>query len=109
MKMGTAEKLPIKLAAISIKKFNEVGIPHHLGLLVKHKTNIVRMISLDEWDKVKREEINATRVVKQLKNLLIEMDELRSKIKDEDVVKFDDQIKASREKALMEIKSYMGK
>lgn len=102
-----SKRLPIKLAEISIKKFNQNGIPHHLGLLRNHKTNIEKCLALGDWDKIKKEEINATRVIKQLKNLLMEMDELRNKIQPEDISKFDDQIAESRQMALDEINTYL--
>lgn len=103
-----SNKIPIKLAEISIQKFNESGIPHHLGLLKNHKSNIEKCLALGDFDKIKKEEINATRVIKQLKNLLVEMDGLRSKVRNEDIPKFDAQTLVSREKALAEINSYLG-
>lgn len=102
-------QIPIKQAEISIQKFNEIGIPHHLGLLRNHKSNIKKCLALGDWEKVKKEEINATRIIKQLKNLLLEMDVLRNKIRPDDVSKFDEQIRESRAKALTEITTYLGK
>lgn len=106
--MSSEEKIPLKRAEISIQRFNEVGIPHHLGLLRNHKSNIKKCLALGDWDKIQKEEINATRVVKQLKTLLMEMDSLRNKLIDEDVQKFDDSISKSRQSAMEEMKSYMG-
>lgn len=106
--MLSEEKIPLKRAEISIQKFNDVGIPHHLGLLRNHKSNIKKSLALGDWDKIQKEEINATRVVKQLKTLLMEMDNLRSKLVTDDVQKFDELILKSRENAMEEMKSYMG-
>lgn len=103
------ERIPLKRAEISIQKFNEVGIPHHLSLLRNHKSNIKKCLALGDWDKIQKEEINATRVVKQLKTLLMEMDNLRSKLVSDDVKKFDESIRNSRQSAMEEMKSYMGK
>lgn len=103
------ERIPLKRAEISIQKFNDVGIPHHLSLLRNHKSNIKKCLALGDWDKIQKEEINATRVVKQLKTLLMEMDSLRSKLIHEDVKKFDELILTSRQSAMAEMKSYMGK
>lgn len=102
------ERIPLKRAEISIQKFNDVGIPHHLSLLRNHKSNIKKCLALGDWDKIQKEEINATRVVKQLKTLLMEMDSLRSQLVSDDVKKFDDLIWKSRQSAMDEMKSYLG-
>lgn len=70
--------------------------------------NIRKSLALGDWDKIKREEINATRVVKQLKNLLIEMDILRGKLHHEDVDDFDRLIKQKKMDAMTEMKSFLG-
>lgn len=106
--MSSDEKISLKRAEISIQKFNDVGIPHHLGLLRNHKSNIKKCLALGDWDKIQKEEINATRVVKQLKTLLMEMDSLRNKLVSEDMEKFDELILRSRQDAMEEMKSYMG-
>lgn len=100
--------IPIKLAELSIQKFNESGVPHHLSLLKNHKSNIEKSLALGDYDKIKKEEISATRVIKQLKTLLMEMDVLRRKLHSGDVAKFDSQILVSRQNALAEINSYLG-
>lgn len=101
------KKLPLKLAEVSIQKFNETNVPHHLGQLATHRSNIEKCVALGDWDKIKREQINATRVIKQLKSLLIDMDELRGRILDQDVTKYDSMIRGSREKVLAEINAYL--
>lgn len=100
------DTIPLKRAELSIQKFNEVGIPHHLGLLKNHKTNIEKCLALGDWEKIKKEEINATRVVKQLKNLLLEMDILRGRIAVEELDKFDELTLTGRQKAMDGIKEY---
>lgn len=99
----------IKQAEISIKKFNDVGIPFHLGLLKTHKTNIERNLALGDWDKVKKEEINATRVIRKLKNLMLEMDVLRGNVIESDLDKFDELTMIGRQKAKEAIQEYLGK
>lgn len=103
-----APSLTIKQAEISIKKFNDVGIPHHLGLLKNHKTNIEKSLALSDWDKVKKEEINATRVIKQLKNLMLEMDILRGNVQEHDLDRFDELTMVGRQKAKEAIQEYLG-
>ncbi|KPJ04527.1 hypothetical protein RR46_01021 [Papilio xuthus] len=41
--MEEAGKLSLKRVELSLTKFNEVAIPHHLDLLRQHKTNIIKM------------------------------------------------------------------
>lgn len=100
--------ISIKQAEISIKKFNDVGLPHHLGLLKNHKSNIEKSLALGDWDKVKKEEINATRVIKQLKNLMLEMDILRGSVRETDLDKFDELTMPGRQKAKDAIQEYLG-
>ena len=42
--MDEANKLPLKRVELSLSKFNEVAIPHHLDLLRQHKVNIIKVI-----------------------------------------------------------------
>ncbi|XP_055321591.1 syntaxin-17 [Sitodiplosis mosellana] len=99
--------ISIKRAEISIKKFNDVGLPHHLGLLKNHKSNIEKSLALGDLDKVKKEEINATRVIKQLKNLMLEMDILRGNVKESDLDRFDELTMPGRQKAKDAIQEYL--
>lgn len=101
--------ISIRQAEISIKKFNDVGIPFHLGLLRNHKTNIEKNLALGDWDKVKKEEINATRVIRKLKNLMLEMDVLRGSVIESDLDKFDELTMIGRKKAKEAIQEYLGK
>lgn len=100
--------IPIKRAELSIRKFNEIGVPNLIGLLKNHKMNIEKSLALGDWDKVKREELNAMRVMKQLKQLLLDMDSLRNKVHEDDLDKFDKMIQTGKTKALDEIQEYLG-
>lgn len=61
-----------------------------------------------EWEKAHREQVNATRVVKQLKDLLVEIDSLRMQVQDSDLEQFDKHTEKSRQIALNAIKTYLG-
>lgn len=95
------------MAEISVRRFNENAVPHHLGLLRNHKTNIEKSLALHDWDRIKREEINATRVIKELKNLLLEMEELRCKVREEEVPKFDQATNRARRDAIEGIQEFV--
>ncbi|XP_011499683.1 PREDICTED: syntaxin-17 [Ceratosolen solmsi marchali] len=100
-------KQPIKRLEIPINKFNDIAIPHHLDLLRKHKNNIKKCQSVRDWDKVYMEEINATRIVKQLKQLIHEMETLRGQVLDSDIATFDKLTSKSRTSTLDAINEYL--
>ncbi|XP_058805230.1 syntaxin-17 isoform X2 [Phymastichus coffea] len=100
-------KQPIKRLEIPICKFNDVAIPHHLDLLKKHKANIKKFQGLRDWNRVYTEQINASRVVKQLKQLLYEMDTLRGQVLHSEIALFDKLTTKSRTSTLNAIKEYL--
>lgn len=101
------EKIPYKMAEISARRFAQDGVPHSLGLLRNHKTNIEKSLALHDWEKIQREEINAARVIKELKNLLLEMEDLRDRVRDEDVEKFDSVTNPARRDAIECIQEFV--
>ncbi|KAJ8674007.1 hypothetical protein QAD02_005269 [Eretmocerus hayati] len=101
-----AIKQPIKRLEIPINKFNDVAIPHHLDLLKKHKNNIKKYQAAQDWERVYVEQISASRIVKQLKQLLYEMDTLRNQVMDCDIATFDKLTMKSKTNTLNGIKEY---
>ncbi|XP_013116493.1 syntaxin-17 [Stomoxys calcitrans] len=101
------EKIPLKQAEIAVRRFNDMAIPHHLGLLKNHHSNIEKSLALGDWNKIKKEEINAMRVIKQIKNLLLEMDALREKVREEDLERFDAMMENGKQKAFDGMKEYL--
>ncbi|XP_017010473.2 syntaxin-17 [Drosophila takahashii] len=104
--MTRDEKLPLKQAEVSIQRFHDMAVPHHLGLLKNHRSNIEKSLALGDWQKIKKEELNALRVIKQIKNLLLEMDALREKVREEDLERFDQLMRPGREKAFAGMKDF---
>ncbi|XP_046997493.1 syntaxin-17 [Schistocerca americana] len=102
-------KQTFKRVEIHLNRFNEVAIPHHVDLLKKHKLNIQKFHQAGDWDRVNQEQINATRLVKQLKALLSEIDALRLQVRDEDIQKFDRSVAVARQNALSAIEDYTDK
>ncbi|KAI8039385.1 syntaxin-17 [Drosophila gunungcola] len=100
------EKLPLKQAEISIQRFLDTAIPHHLSLLKNHRSNIEKSLALGDWQKIKKEELNAMRVIKQIKNLLLEMDALREKVREEDLERFDDLMRPGKDEAFAGMKEF---
>lgn len=58
---------------------------------------------------MRREHINVARIVKQLKELLYQMDTLRAHVLDSDINQFDKLTANARASILNAIKEYMGK
>ncbi|XP_067642974.1 syntaxin-17 [Eurosta solidaginis] len=105
--MTSSDKIPLKQAEVSVRRFNDQAIPHHLGLLKNHRSNIEKSLALGDWNKIKKEEINAARVIKQIKNVLLEMDALREKVRPEDLKKFDIMMEDGKNKAFNGMKEYL--
>lgn len=105
--MDENKKIPIKIAEISINKFND-QIHHKVVQLKKFRVLANATANLGDLEKLRKEAINSLRVVKQLKQLLIEIDHLRSRTKPEDHRKFDELSSRRRNEALKEIQLYQG-
>ncbi|XP_011183710.2 syntaxin-17 [Zeugodacus cucurbitae] len=105
--MASNDKIPLKQAEVSVRRFNDLAIPHHLSLLKNHRSNIEKSLALGDWNKIKKEEINATRVIKQLKNLLLEMDTLRERVRPEDLQRFDIMMEDGKNKAFQGMSEYL--
>ena len=56
-----------------------------------------------------KEQVNAARIVKQLKQLLHDMDILRVQVLDSDIFIFDELTTKSRTSTIQAIKEYLGK
>ncbi|ETN59584.1 Syntaxin 17 [Anopheles darlingi] len=101
-----SEKIPLKLAQISIDKFNQ-AIPQYLAVLLNHKCNIEKAGSLHQWEKVKREQLNAARILKQIKSTLMEIDQVRMRVRTSDHDKFDAAIEPTKKSAFNSMAEYI--
>ncbi|XP_015182082.1 PREDICTED: syntaxin-17 isoform X2 [Polistes dominula] len=99
-------KQPIRRLEIQINNFN-VAIPHHVNLLKRHKNNIKKYESQQDWEKVRKEHINVSRIVKQLKELLYQMDTLRAQVLDSDINEFDKLTATTRSSMMNAIEEYL--
>ncbi|XP_076241455.1 syntaxin 17 [Calliopsis andreniformis] len=99
-------KQPIRRLEIQINNFN-VAIPHHVDLLKRHKNNIQKYQAQQEWEKMYKEHVNVSRIVKQLKELLYQMDTLRAQVLDSDINQFDKLTANARTSITDAIKEYL--
>lgn len=108
-KMTEDTKLALRQAEVSVQRFRDMAVPHQLSLLENHRSNIEKSLALCDWQKIKKEELNALRVIKQMKNLLLEMDALRDKLQPEDQARFDELMKPGKDKAFEGMRRFAGK
>lgn len=99
-------KQPIRRLEIQISNFN-VAIPHHVDLLKRHKSNIKKYESQHDWEKVRKEYLNVSRIIKQLKELLYQMDTLRGQVLDTDINEFDKLTGNARASIMNAIEEYI--
>ncbi|XP_076649139.1 syntaxin 17 [Halictus rubicundus] len=99
-------KQPIRRLEIQINNFN-VAIPHHVDLLKRHKVNILKYQAQHDWVKLNKEQINVSRLVKQLKELLYQMETLRSQVLDCDIEQFDKRVSNARKSLMSAIEEYI--
>ncbi|XP_038217089.1 uncharacterized protein LOC119836001 isoform X2 [Zerene cesonia] len=105
--MDEEGKLPLKRVELSLSKFNEVAIPHHLDLLRQHKANILKYEELGDYARVRSEQAHARRVASQLRSLLGELEALRRQVRTSDCTKFDQMTQRSRDLTLKAIMDYL--
>lgn len=62
-----------------------------------------------DWERIRKEHINVSRIIKQLKELLYQMDTLRAQVLDVDINQFDKLTSNARESIINAITEYLGK
>uniref|UniRef100_A0A336KHG6 CSON003117 protein n=1 Tax=Culicoides sonorensis TaxID=179676 RepID=A0A336KHG6_CULSO len=98
--------LSIKHAEIAIETFKN-QVQKQLKQLKEHKLNIKKFLQKNDYDSIKREEVGAIRSIKNIKNTILDIQQLRSRIKDDDLEQFDQRISSNKDEALREIKSFL--
>lgn len=76
-------------------------------MLKRHKNNIKKYQAQQDWEKVYKEDVNVSRIITQLKELLYQMDTLRAQVLDVDIKQFDKLTARARTSILNAIKEYM--
>lgn len=97
----------MKVAEISINKFND-QISHKITQLKSFRIANSNASTLSDMEKMRKDAINCLRVVKQLKQLLIEIENLKTRTKPEDHEKFEQLTSKRKQEALKEIQMYQG-
>lgn len=107
--MGDKQKLSFKRVEVSLIKFNDVAVPHHIELLKRHKENILKYRSLGDNEKARKEEVHASRAIKQLKQALYEINMIKEQVLECDHTKFNKHTEKSISCAKAAINEYLGK
>ncbi|XP_030830595.1 syntaxin-17 [Strongylocentrotus purpuratus] len=96
-------KQPIKKLEPAINRFTKIAIPVDLERLANHCRNIQKFQQLQQWDKLRVEQINARRTVQQLKANVREMEKVRMQVCDDDQKTFDDQVAPVKEEVIQAV------
>jgi len=97
---SSQSKLSFKRFELPIQRFSKTALPLYINLLNKHEQDISQFRSNKEWDKVRRETLNAQRTISQLEAAVREVDEVRQLLNPEEAREFDKQIKPHKKKAV---------
>lgn len=99
-------KTSFKRFELPVQRFSKTALPLYLDLLKKHEQNIVKFRCSKEWEKVRRETLNAQRTVSQFRAAIREVDDVRHLLTLEEEKEFQRQIKPHQSKALDAIKKF---
>ncbi|XP_018569409.1 syntaxin-1A isoform X2 [Anoplophora glabripennis] len=83
------QKQSLKYIEVPLSKFTDEVIPHHQKVYEQYKTTIQKLVLVNNAEQLKREIKDKKRTVKQLRDLMYELDTLRAQVEDEDLDKFD--------------------
>lgn len=97
----------LKRFDLALHKFTDVAIPLHLDLLNKHRDNIRKFKHLQEWDRIHREQVNASRTVQQLKSHIWEVEKVRQQLRTEDLPAFDRRVNPVKTRALDAVHAFI--
>lgn len=103
---SSANKDNFKLIEVPLDKFHTEALPYHLQLYQQQKETIEKCMFLKNTEQLSYEIKNKTRIVRQLKDLLYELDTLRTRVYDEDLDKFDSKTFSLRRSIATLIKDY---
>ncbi|XP_023024308.1 syntaxin 17 isoform X2 [Leptinotarsa decemlineata] len=101
-------KQPLKMIEVPLSKFSEEVIPHHQKVFDQYKAMIHKKISVNDTGQLKKEVKDRKRTIKQLRDLMYELDTLRTQVEDEDLDKFDLKTLSLRKILINLINGYTG-
>ncbi|KAL3275313.1 hypothetical protein HHI36_020080 [Cryptolaemus montrouzieri] len=82
-------KQPLRVLEIPLSKFTEEVIPHCQRRYDKQKVIIHKLLAEENSKELRKEITSNTSAIKQLKDLMYELDSLKLQVQEQDVTKFD--------------------
>ncbi|KAJ8924696.1 hypothetical protein NQ315_000847 [Exocentrus adspersus] len=83
------QKQSLKYLEVPLNKFTDEVIPHHQKIYEQYKATVQKLVLGNNANQLKREVKDKKRTIKQLRDLMYELDTLRAQVEDEDLDKFD--------------------
>ncbi|GFN99789.1 syntaxin-17-like [Plakobranchus ocellatus] len=105
-KLAGSVKYPMKRLELSVRNFIKV-IDIALDRFYKHTDNIKKLMNVEDWTGLHREQVNASRTVRQISANIREIERARSQVIDEDLSLFDSRVQDVKIKALSAIDKFM--
>ncbi|XP_067687314.1 syntaxin-17-like [Haliotis asinina] len=100
------QKYEIKRLEPSVSKFLKV-LEIDLDRLQRHKLNMEKLLSQENWKGLDKEQVNASRTIQQIKANIREIEKARRQVREEDLAKFDDKVECMKEKAVQSIEAFV--
>ncbi|KAF5280527.1 hypothetical protein FQR65_LT00278 [Abscondita terminalis] len=101
------EKLPFKFIEIPLNKFRDELIPHHQAKFKTYKNSIEKLISSCNYVELQKELKQDYPVLRQLKNLIYELDTLRDQVIESDLNQFNNRVAVLKKEISALIQNYL--
>ncbi|XP_062518794.1 syntaxin-17-like [Corticium candelabrum] len=99
-------KQPLSALEPAIKRFTEIAIPEDVKRLKEHQETMTQLQQSCKWRDLSREQIAATSTLKRLKQHLVEMERLKSRVHDDNCFEFEQKIRSSKESAVAALQGF---
>ncbi|GFN99790.1 syntaxin-17-like [Plakobranchus ocellatus] len=99
-------KYPMKRLELSVRNFIKV-IDIDLDRLYKHTDNIRKLMNVEDWTGLHREQVNASRTIQQINANIREIERARTQVIDKDLSLFDSRVQDVKVKALSAMDEFM--
>ncbi|CAG9862673.1 unnamed protein product [Phyllotreta striolata] len=104
--LNSHNKQPFKVIEVPLSKFKDEIIPHHQNVFESYKSNINMLMAISDEQQLRKEIKAKKRNVKQLRDLMYELDTLRTQVEDENLDQFDTKTLSLRKILLNLISGY---
>ncbi|KAK7097691.1 syntaxin-17-like [Littorina saxatilis] len=99
-------KFSFQRLKLTTKKFQKM-LEADFERLEMHRNNIDKLTAIEDWVGLHKEQVNATRTVQQVKATLRELEQVRTRVLDDEVNQFDKQVRDTKVKAVCALQSFL--